>query len=635
MIAAKRIGLISTVLMALCLSTAGFAQDLTVPDPVGAGFSPRRLARIAPWHQAEIDKGALTGAVVAIARDGKLAYLQAIGTYDRAGKIPLKPDAIFWIASMTKPVTSVAAMMLVEEGKLALDAPVSRYLPEFKDKPVGVEEVDAVTGQHVLLLEPAKRPPLVIDLLRHTAGLVYPEEADDSLHKMYGLADFRRTRTLADFVASLAALPLAHQPGEVWEYSWGVDVLARVIEVASGQPFDQFLERRLFKPLGIVDTGFYVPAEKLARLVDPVDGKRPALWDVTKPPKLFSGGGGLVSTAPDYLRFCQMLLNGGGLNGVRLLVAKTVQQMTTNTLPADIRFAGAGGEWVGPRVGTGWGLGFAVRTNPEFSLLPGAVGSFNWSGFWGTYFWIDPVEKLIGVQMIQVPPQSVSLYRDALRHLTYAALSIPEPPADNAPAAGSVDGLEKYVGTYDFGPSLSVHDKRAPIPALTFSGIGADIAVDGGKVTMRPLDDAPAARAGVQSADVLTEVDGEPLKGLGLKQVLDKLRGKAGTSVRLTIARSGADKPIEVTIVRDVIRLPGARLEVRMVDGGLAVSAVGPWSVLDFEKGKSVPVRSMANGQFREDGGDRTRLAFASDQDGKTSVVLNPGPWEIRAAKIN
>src|SRR5580700_1653037 len=429
-------------LLLFSLSVAVLGQsNISLPDPDGSGFSAKRLARIAPWYQAQVDAGALPGAVVAIARNGKLAYLQAIGTYDRAGKVPLKPDAIFWIASMTKPVTSVAAMMLVEEGKLDLTAPVADYLPVFKDKPVGIEDIDPATGKHTLLLEPEKRPMQVIDLLRHTSGLIYPEEGKTALHMMYGLADFRRNRTLADFVASLASLPLAHQPGEVWEYGRGVDVLARVIEVVSGQPFDQFLESRIFRPLRMVDAGFYVRDEKRARLVDPIAGGRPALWDVTKPARLFSGGAGLVSTATDYLRFCQMLLNGGELDGVRILSAKTVQQMTTNALPPDVRFAGENGQFVGPRVGTGWGLGFAIRTNPDFSLLPGAVGSFNWSGVWGTYFWIDPVEKLIGVQMIQVPPDAGAAYRDALRHLTYAALSVPRPQALPAPVTLSAAAL--------------------------------------------------------------------------------------------------------------------------------------------------------------------------------------------------
>ena len=458
------------LLVAIGLSATASAQSLMAPDPEGAGFSPERLARIAPWYQSQVDAGKLPGAVVAIARNGKLAYLQAIGTFDRAGKIPLTSDAIFWIASMTKPVTSVAAMMLIEEGKLDLAAPVSRYLPELKDMQVGVEKTNPSTGKSELALEAPKRPMEVIDLLRHTSGLVYPEEGTTLVHKAYRqVATFKRDRTLAEFVSGLAKMPLAHQPGEVWEYSWGVDVLARVVEVASGQAFDDFLRTRIFKPLGMVDTGFYVPQAKLARLVDPLADGWPPLWDVTKQPKLFSGGGGLVSTAPDYLRFAQMLLNGGELDGVRLLAAKTVQQMTTDALPPDIRFAGIIGGFVGPKVGTSWGLGFALRTNPAFSLLPGAVGSFNWSGIWGTYFWIDPVEKLIAVQLIQVPPDTGFVYRDALRHLTYAALRVPEPVAAAAsavPVAVSADILARYVGTYDFGASLSSRDRNAPIPTL-------------------------------------------------------------------------------------------------------------------------------------------------------------------------
>jgi CubicO group peptidase (beta-lactamase class C family) len=617
--------LLGAALLTLVLSTHGFAQNLTTPDPVGAGFSPERLARIAPWYQSQIDTGALPGAVAAIARDGKLAYLQAIGTYDRAGKIPLKPDAIFWIASMTKPVTSVAAMMLVEEGKLDLTAPVARYLPELKDMKVGLERA------------PAKRPMEVIDLLRHTAGLTYPEEGTDELHRTYnGVRTFRRDRTLADFVTGLAAMPLVHQPGEVWEYSWGVDVLARVVEVVSGQSFDQFLESRIFKPLRMVDTGFFVPESKLSRLVDPIATGWGPLWDVTKPTKLFAGGAGLVSTAPDYLRFCQMLLNGGELDGVRILSAKTVQQMTANTLPAEMRFAGVVGQFVGPRVGTGWGLGFAVRTNPEFSLVPGAVGSFNWSGIWGQYFWIDPVEKLIGVLMIQVPTDAGAPYRGALRHLTYAALSVPGSDVSPAPAAVSVNILETYVGTYDFGASLSSRDKQAPIPAFAFAGVGLELALVDDKVIVRgPIEGGPSLRAGVKAGDVVAEIDGAPLKGLNINQVLDKLRGRAGTQVTFKIARQDQDL-IDVVIVREPIRLPGARIQVRVEGDKLVIAATGRWSVLDFEKDKPVSVGATSSTEFRIEGGDHTRLAFVSDSTGKVAgVVLNPGPWEIRAAKIN
>jgi CubicO group peptidase (beta-lactamase class C family) len=624
-------------LLLLCLPSGLLAQSIAAsPDPEGAGFSTKRLGRIAPWYQARVDAGALPGAVVAIARNGKLAYLQAIGSYDRAGQIPLKPDAIFWIASMTKPVTSVAAMMLVEEGKLDLTAPVAKYLPVFKDKPVGVEDVDPATGKHTLLLEPEKRPMQVIDLLRHTSGLLYPEEGKSALHRMYGLADFRRNRTLEDFVASLAELPLAHQPGEVWEYSWGVDVLARVIEVVSGQPFDQFLDSRIFKPLRMVDTGFYVPEEKLARLVDPIAGGRPVLWDVTRPTRLFSGGGGLVSTAPDYLRFCQMLLNGGELDGVRILSAKTVQQMTTNALPPDMRFAGVVGEFVGPRVGTGWGLGFAIRTNPDFSILPGAVGSFNWSGYWGTYFWIDPVEKLIAVQMIQVPPDAGAAYRDALRHLTYAALGVPHPDPLPTPIASNAAALDIYVGTYDFGFSLSSRDRQAPIPAFAFDGVGLQVAMADHEVTVRgSTEGGPASRAGVKAGDVLAEVDDVPVAGLGLDKVIEKLRGRAGTQVRLKLVRGDQD-PIEVAIVREPIRPPGARIEVRVKDNALAITAKGKWAVLNFEKDTAILARPISSSEFLADDDDHTRLAFVSDPAGKvTGAILNPGPQQITATKKN
>src|SRR5476651_1276390 len=378
------------------------AQGLTTADPEGAGFSTARLERIAPWYRSQFEKSAVTGAVIAIARDGKLATLQAMGTQDRAGKIPMKPDAIFWFASMTKPITSVAAMMLVEEGKLALDAPVARYIPQIADMRVGLEGA------------PQKRPMQVIDLLRHTSGFTYADEGTDELHKAYDrIGSFRRDKTLADLVDDLARMQLVHQPGEVWEYSHGVDVLGRLVEIASGQPLDRFFEDRIFKPLGMVDTGFFVPPDKLARVVDPIARGRPRLWDITKPTTLFMGGGGLASTAPDYLRFAQMLLNGGELDGARILAAKTVQQMTTVAVPPDIAFAGEVGKYVGPQVGTSWGLGFAVRTNPEFSLLPGAVGSFNWSGYWGTWFWVDPAAKLTAVLMIQVPPDSGAPYREA------------------------------------------------------------------------------------------------------------------------------------------------------------------------------------------------------------------------------
>jgi CubicO group peptidase (beta-lactamase class C family) len=504
------------ILSVFCLPAFALAQSaVPVSDPASIGFSAERLTQIGSWYQTQIDAGILPGAVVAIARDGKLAYMRAIGHQDRNGKIPMRPDGIFWIASMTKPVTSVGAMILAEEGKLVLDAPVSQYLPDLKNMQVATEEADPASGETRFALAPQKHLMTVRDLLRHTSGLIYPPQfLDTRIHRLYGeKVVFTRNTTLSDFVASLGKVPLAHQPGEVWEYSWGVDVLARVVEVASGQPFDQFLQGRIFGPLHMIDTGFYVPEAKLARLVDPPPGGRDALWDVTRPPRLFSGGGGLVSTAPDYLRFCQMLLNGGELDGVRILAPETVQLMTTNSLPADIRFAL---DWIGPQTGASWGLGFGIRTNPDFSFVPGALGSFTWGGLWGTYFWIDPVAKLIAVQMIQVASDdSIRQIRGALRFLTYAALRSPEQASLMSPATPvTVDlhTLASYVGTYDFGASVSASNKQAPGSA--YAGIGADIAMQDGLLKVRaPFPNGPAFRAGVTAGDIITHVDDMPGRG--------------------------------------------------------------------------------------------------------------------------
>src|SRR6516165_9199986 len=312
--------------LTLCLAGAALADDLqTVGDPGSLGFSAKRLARITSWFEAQTKKGDPSGFVVGIARGGKLAYLQPTGFEDHDKKIPMRPDSIFRIGSMSKQITSVATMMLVDEGKLELDAPVAQYLPELKD--MQVVKTDPATGDAILLeLESAKRAMTIRDLLRNTSGLVYamPDYADPgfgnaAVHALYGAkAPFKRDKPIASFVASLGTLPLLHQPGEVWEYAIGYDVLGRVIEVVSGQPFDQFLQSRLFAPLHMVDSGFSVPEDKLARLVA-LPGPQPqppfANSDVGKPQTFFSGGGGIVSTVPDFLRFCQMLLNGGELDG--------------------------------------------------------------------------------------------------------------------------------------------------------------------------------------------------------------------------------------------------------------------------------------------------------------------------------
>src|SRR5882757_6734841 len=321
--------------LALCLAGAALADDLqTVGDPDSLGFSAKRLARITSWFEAQTKKGDPSGFVVGIARGGKLAYLQPTGFEDHDKKIPMRPDSIFRIGSMSKQVTSVATMMLVDEGKLELDAPVAQYLPELEGM-MRVVRKDPATGDPILrdlargVFEPAKRAMTIRDLLRNTSGLVYgmgdyadPGFGNAAVHLLYGVkAPFRRDKPIADFVASLGALPLLHQPGEVWEYSIGYDVLGRVIEVVSGQPFDQFLQSRLFAPLHMVDSGFSVPQDKLARLVAVPGAQPPSLsvGNVTHPQTFFCGGCGIVSTAPDFLRFCQMLLNGGELDGVRIL----------------------------------------------------------------------------------------------------------------------------------------------------------------------------------------------------------------------------------------------------------------------------------------------------------------------------
>jgi CubicO group peptidase (beta-lactamase class C family) len=406
------------VLAVLVLTaTTAWAADLPLTKPEQVGLSSERLARITDLLRTDVEKGRLPGAVALVARKGRIAYFEAVGFRDKAAGAPLRKDDIFRIYSMTKPFTSVAILMLRDDGKLDLNDPVSKYLPQLAKLKVGVEKKDDA-GQVTLALEPSKRDMTIQDLLRHTSGLTYGVFGTGAVKKLYGEHAVDVTdQTNAELIDKLAKVPLMHQPGTTWEYSRSTDVLGRVVEVVSGKTLSQFLDERLFRPLKMADTAFWVPDGKQARLAqalaaDP-DTQRPiSLFDVTKPPKFEGGGQTAVSTTMDYARFTQMLLNRGRLDGKRLLSRKTVETMTADHL----------GAMAGPSPGYGFGLGFAVRREVGLSPTPGTVGDYNWGGLGGTAFWVDPKEDLIAVWMMQAPGQRV-YYRNAFRSLVYQAIN--------------------------------------------------------------------------------------------------------------------------------------------------------------------------------------------------------------------
>ena len=400
--------------------------------PEQHGMDAKRLTRIEELFKADVANGIIPGAVALVARRGKLAYLESFGFRDREKKLPMTTDSIFRIASMTKPMVSVSIMLLAEEGRLRLVNPVSAYLPELQGLQVGVE-VAGAAGKPELKREPARREMTVQDLLRHTSGLTYGQFGDSLVKQAYREANvFDPNQTNAEFVAKLAKLPLQNQPGEVWDYSMSTDVLGRLVEVISGMELDAFIQTRITGPLGMQDTGFMVTAEKADRVAeaqnDPATGKRPAMpRDLTVRPRFLSGGGGMVSTAPDYLRFAQMLLNGGELEGTRIVSRKTVALMTSDHLPPGVAFSASTRsqfEESAPiaEFGQGFGLGFCVRKEPGRNPVPGSVGDFYWSGVHGTYFWVDPVEQLIGVLMLCAPDLRRH-YRALMRQLVYQALA--------------------------------------------------------------------------------------------------------------------------------------------------------------------------------------------------------------------
>jgi CubicO group peptidase (beta-lactamase class C family) len=406
-----------SVLVALCSLLLGACAG--TPEAGSPRISTEAIAKLDRTLKNEIANGGLPGTVMLIQRDGQVVHFEANGMRDKEQGVPMTKDSIFRMASMTKPITSVAIMMLYEEGRIAIGDPVSKYLPEFKNMKVGVESKDA-NGNAVLTLVPPRRAMTVQDLLRHTSGLTYGHRGRSSalVKKAYVAAgEQSREHTNAELVTKLAQTPLAFHPGTQWEYGRSTDVLGRIVEVVSGMTLGEFFQTRIFAPLGMTDTFFTVPPDKVARVAQPMveasSGRRPNVADPNEPPRFESGGGGLYSTAPDYLRFTRMLLNGGELEGVRLLSPKTIEFMTSDHL---------GGIAGSSYAGYGFGLGFAVRTAPGVNDNPGSVGEYLWGGAQGTYFWIDPKEKLIAIFMSQRPGAVRVHYRRLVKNLVAQTL---------------------------------------------------------------------------------------------------------------------------------------------------------------------------------------------------------------------
>jgi CubicO group peptidase (beta-lactamase class C family) len=414
-----------------CAHAAGLPM---ASRPEEVGLSSQRLRRISDELNADAEQGKLPGAVALVARRGKVAYFEAVGVADPDKRTPMRRDHLFRIASMTKPVTAVAALMLMEEGRFALIDPVSRHLPEFENLKVGVEITDPATGGKTLKIESLRRPISVQDLFRHTSGLTYGIFGNSLIHQLYREHKMMDpAQNNAQMVSKLCKLPLAWQPGTMFEYSMATDVLGALVEVLSGMDLNRFFNERIFRPLGMKDTGFLLGEHNRTRLAlpnsDPANKVQSSqfVYDPARAPCWYSGGGGLFSTASDYVRFAQMLLNRGELDGVRLLSHKTVQLMTSDHLPPGLGFGtytlelGAASPL--PEYGQGYGLGVGVRNESGRSPVPGTIGDFYWGGAYGTYFWIDPQEQLITILMLQeTDMKKRARYRSLMRNLVYPSL---------------------------------------------------------------------------------------------------------------------------------------------------------------------------------------------------------------------
>jgi CubicO group peptidase (beta-lactamase class C family) len=416
----RRVLLVSFVLLLVAPISA---RALPPGAPEEVGLSKERLARIGQMLNGQIEMCSFPGAVALIARKGRVAYFEAVGQLDPKTGSPMSKDAIFRLYSMTKPFTSVAAMILVEEGRLRLTDPVGTYLPKLLKLDVAQQGTDS-NGKATYTVVPSERPVTVYDLMRHTSGLVYGGfTRNEYVKDLYAKENVGWSGvTPAEQLEALAKVPLARQPGTMWEYSLSTDVVGRVVESVSGMSLGRFLDERLFRPLGMKDTTFLVPPDKVKRLAQPLavdraTGKPITLHDVTVAPKNDAGGAGAAGTAMDYARFLQMLANGGYLDSKWILAGTTVRLMTADHL-GDIKPAIP---LLAP--GYGFGLGFAIRRADGLNGVAGSAGEYNWGGAGGTMFWVDPREQLVAVLMTQAQPGPWQReFRELFRQLVYQAI---------------------------------------------------------------------------------------------------------------------------------------------------------------------------------------------------------------------
>ncbi|MDB5803320.1 MAG: beta-lactamase [Betaproteobacteria bacterium] len=400
------------------------ADPLPRAKPESVGFSSARLAHIDEVLRADIEAGRMPGAVVAIARKGKLVYFKAFGYRDKAANVPMTTDTIFAIASMTKPMVTVGALQLYEQGRVLIDDPVSKFLPQFAN--MKVARMDPA-GKEIIDTVPASRRITIQDIMRHTSGIIYGGRGSTAVHKLYpdSSSSAALEYTGPEFIDKLGSLPLMYQPGTVWDYGFSIDVLGQVVESITKERLGQYLQQSLFQPLGMTDTGFMVPPANAARYAralpnDPDTGKPQSVLDLTKPTKFDCGGGCAVSTASDYMRFAQMLLNHGKLGNKQILSRKTVDFMTSNQLGPEVKnLIGAADP---TRADYGFGLGMAVRTTPGIVRMMGSVGDYSWPGASGTNWWADPKEELAVVFMAQTPGPMRWHYRQKINALVYQAL---------------------------------------------------------------------------------------------------------------------------------------------------------------------------------------------------------------------